>query len=422
MSLVNRFRRANVLPPSPLVQRQPTPPPATPDDSAQPRTSIRRPRSDSLEQENRPESTAFSPEAIKRHKRVARQVCQGHKLTPNALDAVAGAPDMPSMILMMYGALLAQQNQGRTAELAALLQQKDWRAALQVRLTGVLLSPHLTAYLDGIHPQIMDMINRDPGKFGVPQDLLAHSDLLSKLASTVTSLLSRARGNIKQKLFASLGSLPTGKEAARRSLNICELAKSLVPRNFVFEVRTVHQFRYAFLRACANAWIKNLPKGQQLAYPTLPHNPTPTSCEGTHADANPDADADADGYGDVNDDGNDDGDDVGNGDGDGDGVRDSDGKHNGSQSKKSQKADEDFRTNEFWKFVDHELILARTTIAEDNPTDLAARAEQWNASMQGFFERDLREYAGKGQLTTPKSTGPTFDWQIFIEASTVWAF
>lgn len=134
-----------------------------------------------------------------------------------------------------------------------------------------------------------------------------------------------------------------------------------------------------FQRACANAWIKNLPKGQQLAYPTLPHNPTPTSCEGTHADANPDADADADGYGDVNDDGNDDGDDVGNGDGDGDGVRDSDGKHNGSQSKKSQKADEDFRTNEFWKFVDHELILARTTVAEDNPTDLAARAEQWNA-------------------------------------------
>ena len=100
MSLINSFRRVPTAPPPPpnqlqLQQHQLTPPPAPApeDDFLEPRTSIRRPRSDSLEQENQPESLTFSRSAIKRHKTVAREVCQQKKLPVDALDEFAEVRD-----------------------------------------------------------------------------------------------------------------------------------------------------------------------------------------------------------------------------------------------------------------------------------------------------------------------------------------
>ena len=50
---------------------------------------------------------------------------------------------------------------------------------------------------------IQDMIKKDPSKFAIPTDLLKHPELVDELSGVVTSQLSRARGNIKQKVNLS---------------------------------------------------------------------------------------------------------------------------------------------------------------------------------------------------------------------------
>ena len=48
--------------------------------------------------------------------------------------------------------------------------------------------------------EVSAVIKKDPSKFTIPADLLKHPELVDELSGVVTSQLSRARGNIKQKV------------------------------------------------------------------------------------------------------------------------------------------------------------------------------------------------------------------------------
>ncbi|TFK79573.1 hypothetical protein K466DRAFT_606045 [Polyporus arcularius HHB13444] len=264
MSVLNSFRR--IITPAAIPTEQPPETPATPatpsrasraqtqrsplfnpSPSTSP-SSLRRQRSQNFD---RPDSLAlmFSPPAQKRHKTFAREICREQALPQDALDDFAGLPSIPCMLISLQASLIVYKKQTRYAELVAMLDTKDFETRLKSRLTALLLSPNITAYVVGAAARVMDLVVENPEAFAVPPELFEHSDLHVKLASVVTAQLAQARGNIKQKLTLSLGRPGTGRSRRIATSNISVLCNSLAPRSSHMELRTVHWTRVAFLRA-----------------------------------------------------------------------------------------------------------------------------------------------------------------------------
>ncbi|KAG2116184.1 hypothetical protein BD769DRAFT_1327623, partial [Suillus cothurnatus] len=120
-------------------------------------------------------------------------------------------------------------------DLKELLESKDFKSALQNRLTACMLSPNLTAYVTDTHEHIMDFIKTHNKVFKIPKSLFEDVELSAQFSTVVSDLLACICGNIKTKLVLSIS----------KHLSIMDTAKSLA--HSCIEVDASHWNRYAFL-------------------------------------------------------------------------------------------------------------------------------------------------------------------------------
>ncbi|KAJ8073265.1 hypothetical protein PM082_020137 [Marasmius tenuissimus] len=136
-----------------------------------------------------------------------------------------------------------------------LITGRDFKNKLQIYVNACLLAPDLSAYLSGPVEAIMSLIQREPDLFGVPKELLEYSHLLTKLRKQVVDDLSTARGNIRNRILASLE-----EKDGQRPQPMNELAKALATGITGMEIQTSHWARFSFLRCCQVKFAEHLQK------------------------------------------------------------------------------------------------------------------------------------------------------------------
>ncbi|KAG1876647.1 hypothetical protein DFJ58DRAFT_721115 [Suillus subalutaceus] len=119
------------------------------------------------------------------------------------------------------------QEKAALLELKELIDSKDFKSALQSRLTACLLSPNITAYVTDTHTNTMEFIKNHREVFKLPAALIQDVELLAQLLKIVSELLSSIRGNLKAKLVALIA----------KCMSIMDTTKSLA--HGIIEVEAV---------------------------------------------------------------------------------------------------------------------------------------------------------------------------------------
>ncbi|KAG2120570.1 uncharacterized protein F5147DRAFT_831827 [Suillus discolor] len=112
-----------------------------------------------------------------------------------------------------------------------------YKRSLGDRLRACLLSPNLTAYVTDLSAKIFDFSKKNPSVFKISVEALQDSDAMDRLDVLMKKILTAQRGNMKQKLIASI---------EKRS-DLSTLARSLAGN--CTELTMAHWARIAFMRS-----------------------------------------------------------------------------------------------------------------------------------------------------------------------------
>ncbi|KAG0693796.1 hypothetical protein DFH29DRAFT_1006926 [Suillus ampliporus] len=201
-------------------------------------------RSDSIDEYDITQS--LSPSQTKKLKLYADQVAEKTGCPREVLHEFVNAGSVFHMLIGLKANSFMKNDElekGALVDLKELIDSKDFRSALQSRLTACLLSPNLPAYVDDTHTNIVEFIKKHQEVFKIPAALIDDVELLAQLSKIVSDLLSSIRGNLKGKLVSSLV----------KRMSIMDTAKSLA--NGIIEVDAAHWNRYAFLRRCLRIFL-----------------------------------------------------------------------------------------------------------------------------------------------------------------------
>ncbi|KAG1876749.1 hypothetical protein C8R48DRAFT_768338 [Suillus tomentosus] len=205
---------------------------------------VRRRRTDSDDGFDMTQS--LSPSQAKKLKMYANQVAEETGCPQEVLHKFIDAGSIFHMLIDLKAASYKRnedQEKAALLELKELIDSKDFKSALQSRLTACLLSPNITAYVTDTHTNIMEFIKNHREVFKLPAALIQDVELLAQLSKIVSELLSSIRGNLKAKLVASIA----------KRMSIMDTAKSLA--HGIIEVEAGHWNRYAFLRRCLRIFL-----------------------------------------------------------------------------------------------------------------------------------------------------------------------
>ncbi|KAG2114936.1 hypothetical protein BD769DRAFT_1391322 [Suillus cothurnatus] len=322
-------------------------------------------------------------------------------------------------------------------DLKELLESKDFKSALQNRLTACMLSPNLTAYVTDTHEHIMDFIKTHNEVFKIPKSLFEDVELSAQFSTVVSDLLACIRGNIKTKLVLSIS----------KNLSIMDTAKSLT--HSCIEVDASHWNRYAFLgrlqeytaeenftlhhsflrstgtfaskleRPSTSTWNWMTKPTVQENADEVRENPEGTLDNGDNAGAdtnvpNHSGNVDLDGDEDENQD-------NGQDSGAEEGVVDTEGSGFGGNGKCPK-----YTSTKFWNFVDDSLEAvhnmakaeAKADVEEGGDYDTAYENATRNILVE-YFQQDLTEFPGR--RTVPKLLS-TYNpqWQTTIQTELLW--
>ncbi|KAG1791598.1 uncharacterized protein HD556DRAFT_1309888 [Suillus plorans] len=204
--------RRNQLPPSsPLSPRQ---------------GSLIRPRTNSLETEQ---------QEVKRLKTYAAEVCRSKGLPENSLEEFATINDIKLMMIKLMAELSCFHRKVQAAEAAKVLESLDF----EVTLTPSLVS------------QPYDFSKKNPSVFKIPVEALQDSDAMDRLDVLMKKILTAQRGNMKQKLIASI----------EKCSDLSTLARSLAGN--CTELTMAHWARIAFMKT-TNAQPEEASTGPSL--------------------------------------------------------------------------------------------------------------------------------------------------------------
>ncbi|KAG1724738.1 hypothetical protein EDB19DRAFT_2043411 [Suillus lakei] len=189
---------------------------------------------------------SLSPSQTKRLKVYANQVAEETGCPQEVLHKFIDTGSIFHMLIDLKAALFKRnedQEKAALLELKELIDSKDFKSALQSRLTACLLSPNITAYVTDTHSNIMEFIKNHREVFKLPAALIQDVELSAQLSKIVSELLSSIRGNLKAKLVASIS----------KRMSVMDTAKSLA--HGIIEVEACHWNRYAFLWRCLRIFL-----------------------------------------------------------------------------------------------------------------------------------------------------------------------
>ncbi|KIK36596.1 hypothetical protein CY34DRAFT_16277 [Suillus luteus UH-Slu-Lm8-n1] len=408
---------------------------------------MRRRRSSSADHSN---PFLLTPRVSKRLKVYATRVAEETGVSEKPLHDFIDTGGIYHMLIDLKVCMLLNSVVNRETilnDLKELLESKDFKSALQNRLTACMLSPNLTAYVTDTHEHIMDFIKTHNEVFKIPKSLFEDAELSTQFSTVVSDLLACIRGNLKNKLVLLIS----------KHLSIMDTAKSLA--HSCIEVDASHWNRYAFLRRCLRIFLigrsdyKNIPLknlyspsllpslhrdlrikvGEALDInmelddePTIQENANEVrenseggldNGDGAGADTNvpdPSHDADLDGDEDENRD-------NGLNSGTDEGDIDTEGSGFGGNRKRPK-----YTSTKFWNFVDDSLEavrsmakeLAKAKVEEGGDYDTAYEDATRNILVE-YFQQDLAEFPGR--RTVPKLLS-TYNpqWQTTIQTKLLW--
>ncbi|KAG2752016.1 hypothetical protein P692DRAFT_20725714 [Suillus brevipes Sb2] len=335
-----------------------------------------------------------------------------------------------------------EQEKAALVDLKELIDSKDFRSALQSRLTACLLSPNLTVYVDDTHTNIMEFIKNHREVFKIPAALINDVELLAQLSKIVSELLSSIRGNLKGKLVSSL----------IKRMSIMDTAKSLA--HGIIEVDAAHWNRYAFLRRCLRIFLigigdyRSIPLKDlysTLLLPSLHQDlrikiSKALDCDMDLGEQDPEGDIGAT---------DDHGDNFGEGEHTLENGEEGSGFHENREEEDEEEGEEmtdqqesevndggsgfsktkdgkgpKFTSTKFWNFVDCSLQAIRQAAQQEaGPNhDTSARGAYENAVrniLVEYFQMDLAEFPGSMVVPKPLATTSP-QWQTTIQNSLLW--
>ncbi|KAI0366956.1 hypothetical protein BV20DRAFT_1055280 [Pilatotrama ljubarskyi] len=309
------------------------------------------------------------------------------------------------MLVEMRAYMLAHEKRTHRAEIITAIQSTDFQASLQGRINALLLSPNLTAYVAGITARLMELIVQRPAAFNVDRAMIENHDTGGMLASVVSKLVNCVRGNIKQKLTTSLGCDASGRTKRLAPQNVTALCESLVSKEVFITRAALVEFNKLDYKTTTSVPASNststTPKGQPPA--TVPQIPKADPGSGEQ----PDAEEGAAGPTNAQAAAGNTGEDV-----------------TADDDEAAADSMEEYRSNQYWKYVDDQLATMREDIEKAFPKDDAAQVKAWDQGVNDILQRDLKTYRpvgrkGKASKLPPVDTAPTVPWQTFIEGGTV---
>ncbi|KAG1870899.1 hypothetical protein F4604DRAFT_1681752 [Suillus subluteus] len=425
---------------------------------------VRRRRSDSIDEYDMTQS--LSPSQTKKLKLYTDEVAERTGCPREVLHNFVDAGSVFHMLIDLKAnsfIRIDEQEKAALVDLKELIDSKDFRSALQSRLTACLLSPNLTAYVHDTHTNIMEFIKNHRNVFKIPVALIDDVELLAQLSKIVSELLSSIRGNLKGKLVSSLV----------KCMSIMDTAKSLA--HGIIEVDAAHWNRYAFLWRCLRIFLIGIGDYRSIPLKDLYSTSLLSSlhqdlrvkiskalnCDmdlgvsendeqhTDNADSNVDHSEEQDPEGDIG--ATDDhGDNIGEGEHtlengeEGSGFRENreeEGEEEEGEEKTGQEESEDddggsgfskrkngkgpkFTSMKFWNFIDCSLQAIRQAAQQEaGPNhNMSVRGTYENAVrniLVEYFQMDLAEFPGS--MVVPKLLATTSpQWQTTIQNSLLW--
>ncbi|KAG1719836.1 hypothetical protein EDB19DRAFT_1918500 [Suillus lakei] len=160
---------------------------------------MRRRRSSSADHSN---PFLLTPRVSKRLKVYTTRVAEETGVSEKPLHDFIDTGGIYHMLIDLKVCMLLNSVMNRETilnDLKELLESKDFKSALQNRLTACMLSPNLTAYVTDTHEHIMDFIKTHNEVFKIPKSLFEDAELSAQFSTIVSDLLACIRGNIKTK-------------------------------------------------------------------------------------------------------------------------------------------------------------------------------------------------------------------------------
>ncbi|KAG2079522.1 uncharacterized protein F5147DRAFT_784989 [Suillus discolor] len=390
----------------------------------------------------------LTPRSTKRLKVYANQIAEEVGVPITSLHEFIDCGGIYQMLVRIVALVLKNDGDKKLrllANLKELLGSKDFKSALQNRLTACMLSPNITAYVTDTHPQILKFIKKHQDVFKVPALLFEDVELTALFAKVVSESLSTIRGNMKSKLTASI---------AKRT-SITDVARSLA--HGCIEVDAAHWNRLAFLRRCLRVYLLGTGNYKTVPLRTL-YSPllVPSLPKEVRQKIGPQLGIDIDEIehnmldGDAEEDNNDTDafqDDIAhenaaprNVDGD-DGH---DGNENVDADADHNKDDADFEADvndaadinvdgsvvtekdlytagRFWNFVDSSLAGARKAAKEQAMEDKGLAYEKaYSDILVQYLQQDLSDFPGNTKVPTLLSTNRP-QWQLTIQNQLLWS-
>ncbi|KAG2145796.1 hypothetical protein DEU56DRAFT_910079 [Suillus clintonianus] len=398
---------------------------------------VRRKRVDSTGQGY---SATLTPRSTKRLKVYANKVAEEVGVPNTSLHEFIDCGGIYQMLIRIAALVLKNDVDEKLkllANLKELLNSKDFKSALQNRLTACMLSPNLTAYVTDTHPQILKFIKEHQEVFKVPEALFEDVQLSTLFAKIVSDSLSTIRGNMKSKLTVSI---------AKRT-SITDIARSLA--HGCIEVDAAHWNRLAFLRRCLRVYligigdykivslkslyspllIPSLPKeirekiGPQLGIDIdeIEQSMLASEEDGDSTGPLPDITADADEAGDSHGENE-------NVDVDVDYDRDDrdfelDAGDTGDVDRDGSVVEEKsdlYTVGKFWNFVDSSLTSARNAAKEQAMQDNGSSYEKaYSNILVQYLQQDLSDFPGNTKVPVLLSTNRP-QWQLTIQNHLLW--
>ncbi|KAG1874859.1 hypothetical protein F4604DRAFT_1924990 [Suillus subluteus] len=127
----------------------------------------------------------LSPSQTKKLKLYTDQVAEKTGCPQDVLHEFVDAGSVFHMLIDLKANSFVRINELEKAalvDLKELIDSKDFKSALQSRLTACLLSPNLTGYVDNTHTNIMEFIKNHREVFKIPAVLINDVELLAQLS------------------------------------------------------------------------------------------------------------------------------------------------------------------------------------------------------------------------------------------------
>ncbi|KAG2028688.1 hypothetical protein BDR03DRAFT_882898 [Suillus americanus] len=255
-----------------------------------------------------------------------------------------------------------------------------YKRSLGDRLRACLLSPNLTAYVTDLSAKIFDFSKKNPSVFKIPVEALQDSDAMDRLDVLMKKILTAQRGNMKQKLIASI---------EKRS-DLSTLARSLAGN--CTELTMAHWARIAFMRSflidfrtlCSHQKTANAQPEEASTGPSL----QPQTDEGGDNNVPIDTTASAShGLGEDREDDND-------------------------------NEERTWSFSQYWEYLDKVLDELKEE-AQQKHAFPQARADYIKQFFTECLQRDLQIFPGGGSLA-PSLDSVTVGWQRAIHEKLMW--